>query len=165
MYCASCGRAVGADLTYCNHCGARLGSAKAEEINKTPEWSPDDSLIWAIVSVFIVGLGCLIGLMAVMKDYAFTQGTILAFCSMIFLMLIAVEAVFISMLWRRRAGKRGDDSEKLGGRATQQLGPARQQALPEPLPSITEHTTRTFEPVISEPAQAKRLDDTRRNSR
>lgn len=157
MYCSSCGGAVSAGLTYCNHCGARLGSAKAEEINKTPEWSPDDSLIWAIVTVFIVGLGCLIGLMAVMKDYAFTQGSILAFCSMIFLMLIAVEALFISMLWRRKAGKRVDDSEKPGSRATQELVAARQPALPEHRPSITEHTTRALEP--SERTRAKVLDE------
>ncbi len=153
MYCSSCGGAVGAGLTYCNHCCAILGSAKAEEINMPPEWTPDDSLIWAIVTVFIVGLGCLIGLMAVMKDYAFTQGSILAFCSMIFLMLIVVEALFISMLWRRKAGKKFDDSEKPGSRATQELGPARQQALPEHRPSITEHTTRELE--ASERARLK----------
>ena len=158
MYCSSCGGAVSADLTYCNHCGVRFGNAKPDG-DKTDQLSPDDSLIWAIVSVFIVGLGCLIGLMAVMKDYAFTQGTILAFCSMVLLILVVVEAVFISMLWRQRFGKSKDDAGKLGSRATQELGPARQQAQPEPLPSITEHTTRAFEPILSERARAKALDE------
>ena len=159
MYCASCGGAVGAGLTYCNQCGFRLGGAKPSGDSKPSDISPNDSLIWAIVSVFIVGLGCLIGLMAVMKDYAFPQGTILGACLLIFVMMMVVEALFISMLWRQMAGKRVDDAEKLGSRATQELGPARQQALPEPLPSITEHTTRAFEPIVSERARAKVIDE------
>lgn len=149
MYCSSCGGAVEAGLTYCNHCGGRLGSAKIEGNGKPTELFPD-SLIWAIVTVFIVGLGCLIGLMAVMKDSNFPQGTILGFCLLILLMTIAVEAVLILMLRRTNASKLVDNTERLASRKTKELGAARQQGLPEPVPSVTEHTTRTLERNLSE---------------
>lgn len=149
MYCSSCGGAVATGLTYCNHCGGRLGSAKVEGGGKPTELFPD-SLIWAIVTVFVIGLGCLIGLMAVMKNSNFNQGTILGFCLLILVMTVAVEAVFISMLLRRNSQKAVDKTVVVGSRETNELGAARQQALPEPVPSVTEHTTRTFERTLSE---------------
>jgi hypothetical protein len=33
---------------------------------------------------------------------------------------------------------------------TKELDAAQPRALPEPVPSVTEHTTRTFEPLYSE---------------
>jgi hypothetical protein len=67
MYCSTCGGAVAPGLSYCNHCGARLNGSAADADRKPAELFPD-SLVWAIVSVFVVGLGGTIGLMAVMKD-------------------------------------------------------------------------------------------------
>src|SRR6266446_3006317 len=67
MYCSTCGGAVASSLSYCNHYGARLSGPAADADRKPAELFPD-SLVWAIVSVFVVGLGGTIGLMAVMKE-------------------------------------------------------------------------------------------------
>ena len=154
MYCSSCGAAIARDLSYCNHCGAKLSGAKGEGVAKPAELFPD-SLVWAIVSVFIVGLGCMIGLMAVMKDYGFNQGMTIGFTLLIFLLMLAVESVFISLLMSRKRGAReGTKTGRLNGRlkeqATKELGAVPAQALPEPAASVTEHTTRAFEPIYSE---------------
>lgn len=151
MYCSSCGAAVPKDLSYCNHCGARLNGANVEDAGKPPELFPD-SLVWAIVSVFVVGIGSVIGLIAVMKNYGLNDGLVLAFSSLILVMMLAIEAVFIGLLFSRRGGaKQKSDAEALPGRRKQQttneLEAAQPLALPQPVMSVTEHTTRAFEPV------------------
>ena len=38
----------------------------------------------------------------------------------------------------------------LKGQATRELDAAQARVLPEPVPSVTEHTTRAFEPIYNE---------------
>lgn len=150
MYCSSCGTAVATGLSYCNYCGANLGAAKNVGITSPVELFPE-SLIWAIVTVFVIGLGCTIGLMAVMKDFEFSKGSILGFTLLLFLLTLVIEGVFIGMLLgRKRAAKVAGNTEGLKPLATSELGPADARALPEPVHSITEHTTRAFEPIHRE---------------
>ena len=154
MYCSSCGAAVVPGLSYCNLCGTRLSGGKADVDARRAEALPE-SLIWAIVSVFVVGMGTTIGLMAMLKQLLdLGQGIIIAFGLLGFALMIAVESVFIYLLLgRRRTGaKEAGAGELPAGRATKELDAAREAraALPEPVPSVTEQTTRTFEPAYSE---------------
>ncbi|HEV7374428.1 MAG TPA: hypothetical protein VGN95_06915 [Pyrinomonadaceae bacterium] len=128
-----------------------MNGAKSESVTKSSELFPD-SLVWAIVSVFVVGLGCIIGLMALMKDLLnFNTGIILTIASLSFLLMFAIEGVFIWMLLsRRRGAKEVRDTEEAKEQVTKELDAAQPRALAEPVPSITEHTTRKFEPVYSE---------------
>lgn len=150
MYCFSCGAAVAQSLTYCNHCGAKLTGTKDTGL-KPPELFPA-SLIWAIVTVFVVGLGATIALLVVMKEVAnFQPGLILAITLLSFFAMFAVEAVLVSLLMSRKRGtKEIDETERVKERATKELGVAQERALPEPALSVTEHTTRTLEPVYRE---------------
>ena len=151
MYCASCGVAVAQGLSYCNYCGAKLSGAKGESVTKPSELFPD-SLIWAIVSIFVVGIGCMIGLMAMMKELLNANTVFILIAGLlIFLLMLAVEGVFISLLLRRnRSAQDVNDTERLKTPATKELDAAQARVLPEPVPSVTEHTTRKFEPVYSE---------------
>lgn len=147
MYCSTCGGAVAKGLSYCNHCGARLSGSADEE--RTPAELFPDSLVWAIVSVFVVGLGGTIGLMAVMKDArTFDPGMILGLSFLSFAAMLAVEAVLVYLLLSRRAeGKEASGKSKLKVPPVRELGMANERALPEPSLSVTDHTTRTLEPV------------------
>ncbi len=150
MYCSSCGGTVARGISYCNLCGAKLSGAKDESLSKPAELFPE-SLIWAIVTVFIVGLGVTIGLMAVMKDLLnFSQGLIIGFTVLSFLLTFVIEGVLIWMLLesKRNAQKSGDRAQ-LKEQTTRGLEAAQVRALPEPVPSVTEQTTRTFEPAYS----------------
>lgn len=153
MYCSSCGAAVVPGLSYCNHCGARLSGGKADAAAGQSETLPE-SLIWAIVAVFVVGMGTIIGLMAMLKELLdLGQGIVIAFGILGFALMIAVESVFIYLLLsRRRAGaKEAVADERPSARATKELDAAREpRTLPEPLPSVTEQTTRAFEPAYGE---------------
>lgn len=155
MYCSFCGVAVGQGLSYCNRCGGQLNGAKKDGGIGQQSQSFLESLVWAMVAVFIVGLGCIIGLMAMMKQLLnFDQQTIIAFASVSFLFALGVEAVLLWMLLRHRndAQKASDAALQHKEQATKELGaePA-PRALAEPVPGITEHTTRAFEPIYSEP--------------
>lgn len=148
MHCSTCGGAVAPGLSYCKHCGARLDESGIHREPKQTDLFPD-SLIWAIVTVFIVGLGCSIGLMAVMKDArVFEPGQILGLTFMSFVAMLVVEAVLIYMLLSRRGGaKEASENSKLKAVTVRDLGPTSERNLLEPSLSVTEHTTRTLEPV------------------
>jgi hypothetical protein len=128
-----------------------LSGAKVDGASKPAELFPE-SLIWAIVSVFVVGLGIIIGLMAMMKELLnLNVGIILAAASLIFMLLVAIEGVLIwQLISHRRGAKDAGDTGRLKELATKELDAAQARSLPEPLPSVTEHTTRSFEPVYSE---------------
>jgi hypothetical protein len=62
-----------------------------------------------------------------------------------------VEGVLIGLLLKgKRGAKEAGDAEGLKEQKTKELIEARARALPEPAPSVTEHTTRAFEPIYSE---------------
>ena|SRR5437660_8501376 len=152
MYCSSCGSAAATRLDYCNRCGARLVGTKADARTRSSEVRPE-MLVNAILCCFVFGLGAIIGLLAVMRSvFDFNPGLIIAFTLLSFMLLTATEGVFVWMLLRRTgaAKKAGDAGLPKKQTTTNELDAARAGALPEPVPSVTEHTTRTFEPIYVE---------------
>lgn len=151
MYCASCGSSVKPNLSYCNACGEKLNNSKDREGNASMLATPD-SLIWAIVAVTIAGLGILIGLMSVMKkELQFDDGIILGFSSLVLLLIVAIDATFIwQFLRRNQSGRETISTARLRELITKELNAAPPRALPEPVPSVTEHTTRSIEPIYSD---------------
>jgi len=151
MYCSACGVAVAQGLSYCNYCGAKLGGAKGKTVIKSSEVKPE-MLVSAMVVVFVFGLGAITVLMGVMKAVLqLNDGLIIAFILLSFLIMLSLEGVIIRLLFRRkRSPEEAGDAVRLKGQATRELNAAQARALPEPMPSVTEHTTRTFEPVYNE---------------
>jgi uncharacterized membrane protein len=152
MYCSSCGVAVTGGLSYCNYCGKKLNGAESDRIIKSPEVRPE-SLVGAMVFSFVFGLGAITILMGVMKTVLhFENGLILAFAMLSFLILLSLEGVFIRLLLRRKRGaEEAGDTVLLKGQPTRgELDAAQARVLPEPMPSVTEHTTRAFDPIYSE---------------
>jgi uncharacterized paraquat-inducible protein A len=145
MYCSSCGAAVTSSLSYCNRCGTELKAKQHSPMNLS-EVSLQ-SIVWAIASVTIVGLGIVIGMMAVMKEVLhFHDGLIIAFSLLSFLSFLGVDFVFIWVLLRSRAGAKETNGASQDKHVTRRgLDEAQARALPEPALSVTEHTTRTLE--------------------
>lgn len=143
MYCSSCGAAVPTNLNHCNRCGAELKPKQSQMSKTMPE-----SLIWAIASVTIVGLGVTIGMMAVMKEVLhFNDSLIVAFSLLTFLTFLGVDAVFVWVLLRSMRGAKEVSVKSL---STKGLDEAPMRVLPEPSLSVTEHTTRTLDRVESD---------------
>jgi hypothetical protein len=157
MYCSSCGSAVTPGLSYCNRCGAGLeAKLEAKKALDDKGSTLPESLVWATVGVSVGGLAIIVGLMAVMKhELHFANGLIVLFSLLSFALLLAAESVFIWMLlssYRRTRSreKEASDITQLKGTVTRELGEPQERLLGEPGVSVTEHTTRTLEPVYRE---------------
>ncbi|MDX6445685.1 MAG: hypothetical protein QOH71_2759 [Blastocatellia bacterium] len=151
MYCSSCGVAVAQSLTYCNYCGAKLNGVKGDSVSKSAEVKPE-LLVSAMAGVFILGLVAITMLIGVMKTVLnLNVGQILAFALLSFLIMLLIEGVCMRLLFRRRRGTEdAGDAVRLKGPPTNQLDAAQARGLPEPVPSVTEHTTRAFDSIYSE---------------
>ena len=149
MYCSSCGTALNSGLSYCNRCGVAL-SAKTPGAMKTSQVS-QESLVWAIVSVSVGGLAILIGLMAVMQEAHFDMRLLVAFTLLSFLILIGANSVFIWLILRSKGSAEPADSKtRLKELAVSELVAKPVGVFAEPALSVSEHTTRTLEPVNTE---------------
>ena len=149
MYCSTCGVAVAQGLSYCNQCGAKLTGEKSEGVTKVAKAQPE-SLVWAILAVFVVGLGSIMALMGILKvQFNANLGIVIIFSLIVFLLMLVVEGVFISLLFGSKSDSRDVKSEKerLKEQATKELDAAQPRVLTEPVSSVTDHTTRAFEPV------------------
>jgi hypothetical protein len=151
MYCPTCGVVVAQGLSYCNYCGAKFSVAKDETRIKSPEVKPG-LLVSAMVAVFVLGLAAITMLMGMMKAVLrLNVGQILAFTMLSFLIMLFLEGVFIWLLLRRKRGaEEAGDTVLVKGQATKELDAAQARVLPEPVPSVTEHTTRAFESIHNE---------------
>ena len=143
MYCSSCGVAVAQNLSYCNHCGAKLSrgdSAESSEVR--PDW-----LVFMMAATFIFGIVAITILMGVMKSVLELQaGQIMGVLVFSFLLLLLLEGVFIRLLLRRR--REVDERKTLSNaQITNELDEPRARLLSQPAASVTEHTTRAFDPI------------------
>ena len=148
MYCPSCGAAVARGLSYCNHCGAKLGGAEGGSAPEPPGVKPE-LVVSSMVALFIFGLGAIAVLVGVLKQVAgFDTPALLAVTLFSLVLMLAVEGVLIGLLLRGGRGAKGvGDTGRPKGQTTKELGEAHVRALPGHVPSVTEHTTRAFEPA------------------
>ncbi len=151
MYCSSCGVAIAQGLSYCNYCGAKLSGAKGDNVIKSSGVKPE-LLVSAMVGLFIPGLMAIGVLIGVMKQVAgFDLPFLLAVTMFSFVLMLVVEGVIIWLLLNgKRSVKEVGDAEPPKEQKTKELGEAQARALPEPVATVTEHTTRAFEPTYSE---------------
>jgi hypothetical protein len=150
MYCSTCGVAVAQGLAYCSFCGAKLNAVKGEDVNESSEVRPG-LLISAMVAVFVFGLVAITMFVGMMKAVVrLDAGQIFPFTVLSFLIMLLVEGVCIWLLFRRNRGVKETGATLPKEQATKELDAAQARVLPEPLPSVTEHTTRTFEPLYNE---------------
>jgi hypothetical protein len=152
MYCSSCGAAVPPGLSYCNRCGADL-RVKEESTVKHSGPGPN-SLVWAIVAVTTIGLFLLIALMVFMKELHFNDGLINGFSAATLLTILLVDVLFAWLLLSSKRGqKKSTELAELKAELRRELAATQTHSLPEPAQSVTEHTTRTLEPVRSQREQ------------
>lgn len=149
MYCQTCGVELAKALSYCNKCGANLGPAKVHGPAATGA-TATDTLLWVIVGTTITLLGMGLGALVLMNKGEINERLGTAFVILTFVALVVVEG---GLVWRLLQLNRS--SEKIhrvpqpNEVSTAELNPSTARALHEPLEpvsSVTEQTTRAFEP-------------------
>jgi predicted nucleic acid-binding Zn ribbon protein len=147
MYCVACGTPLAPGLSYCNRCGASL---KERSDSKT---GTIIAFLTAITLIGISGLGIMLGgAMALKTEANLSQELVGVFMLFSFLTVCATEILLVRQL-SRLTGSNGKKSVDVPSHfvAPPELRPAQPRALVEPVPSVTENTTRTLEYSRNEP--------------
>ena len=148
MYCQSCGVAISQSMRFCNRCGSSvLTPTDAAEVRKSEKRLDDylDGLFW--ITAFGVGLTA--GGMALLKRVGLSENFVIAF---VILSSIAFLINFCLSLWIVIGIVRKSKTLMAIPEAhanTNELEPAKATPLLEPVGSVTENTTRSFEPIYN----------------
>jgi len=139
MYCANCGTQLGPGLRYCNRCGFNL-----RERNESSN-GPVNAYLTAITIIGVLGLGMMLGgPIALRKEGGFEDSLIGIFMLLAFLIVSVTEFMLVRNLSRLTAPKESR-TRSLPPPVQQDLRLPQASNLGEPVPSVTENTTRTLE--------------------
>jgi uncharacterized membrane protein YvbJ len=162
MYCPTCGNRVVEGLIFCNQCGARVSESE-KDAGMISEAS-FNILVGGLITIPIVGLGIIIALLIVMKkDLGFDNPMILIITFMSFALLLIAEGGLFWLLMHMTKARKTTKSTKTNKKDTAQLNEVvikglnegRHQGIYEPVPSVTDSTTRNLEPVYRDPKTNK----------
>jgi predicted nucleic acid-binding Zn ribbon protein len=149
MYCVTCGTPLAPGLSYCNRCGASL---KERSDSKS---GAIIAFLTAITLIGISGLGIMLGgTMALKREANLSQELVGIFMLFTFLIVCITEILLVRQLSRLTGSneqKRVDVPPHFV--APPEFRPVQPRTLAEPIPSVTENTTRTLEYSRSEPSK------------
>ena len=154
MYCPTCGNEISVELKYCNRCGANLTlPAMSAPMMMAPPKLTVPSIVLGIT--ILGGLGIIFGAVTEMARRDLHPAAI------VWMVLFSAATLFgcVGLLIRFLT--------KMMTLQQREIAPPPQQSWPampdrpamhhlpprmEPVPSVTENTTRTFTPIYREPA-------------
>jgi len=143
MYCAACGTPLAPGLSYCNRCGMSL-KERSGEVKPVPI----GAYLTAITIIGIVGLSLMLGGAIALKNAGdFHEELIGVFMFMTFTIVGVVELSLCRQLARlnRAADKRETTPQQLPAAMPIEIRGQQPRTLGEPVPSVTENTTRTLQ--------------------
>jgi len=154
MYCPSCGAESTLDLNYCNRCGANMVQTLAplQQIAPTNITKPAIAIGLTTVLLTLGGFGVL-AIAAYNLAQVFPHPDPVMALVMFGMITILVSDIMLIRLLSRVV------RHSLEAKPGVQLSKPSRQEFPrqlsprfEPVPSVTEHTTRTFSPAFKETA-------------
>lgn len=144
MYCSACGSPIAPGLSFCNRCGMSLKERTSDP--KSP--IPIVALIGAMILVALSAMGLLLGgPIALKREGQFGEEMIVLFMFLTFLITAFIEIFLYRQLSRLTAQPKssGTPLNQLPATAPAEYYAPQPRSLAEPLPSVTENTTRTLE--------------------
>lgn len=153
MYCPTCGNEITVELKYCNRCGANLALPPSSLPTVTVPVSLTVPTI-VIGLTITVGLGIILSTIARLAEMHVHPAALTWMVLFSMLTLFGCSAMLIRF-WSKMVGV-----QRQLPAPQQNIRPAFERASPqqlpqrfEPVPSVTEHTTRTFPGVYREPSE------------
>jgi hypothetical protein len=141
MYCSTCAAPLTPGISYCNRCGANLKEGKESVKNGVFV-----GFLTAITLIAICGLGIMLGgALALKKDGEMPNEVVGIFMFMTFFLVLAVEFFLCRQLSRLAFTEKALPRHQPQTAPPHELRAPQQRGLPEPVPSVTENTTRTLE--------------------
>ncbi|MCM3870870.1 MAG: zinc ribbon domain-containing protein [Pyrinomonadaceae bacterium] len=154
MYCPTCGNEITVELKYCNRCGANLAlpPSSLPATMTTPVSLTAPTVVIGLT--IVIGLGIIFGGVTGLAERHVHPAAITWIILFSMATLFGCSALLIRF-WTKMIGLQRQSSTP-----QQNMRPAFERATPpqlpprfEPVPSVTEHTTRTFSHVYREPTE------------
>jgi hypothetical protein len=147
MYCATCGTPLAPGLSYCNRCGANLKERSESHTG------PIAAFLTAITLIGLIGMGIMLGGMVTLSTDAHLGEPIVGFYMLFTFLIVAITEI---LLVRQLSRFTSSSERKVIGIPQQpslpsELRQPQPRTLVEPMPSVTENTTRTLEYSVNEP--------------
>jgi len=104
-----------------------------------------------MIVVFVFGIAAISLLIGVMKAVLnLNEGAILGFAALSFFIMMVVEGVFIRLLLQQKhKPEQSAATPMVKPQTTNELDAAQARMLTEPVASVTDHTTRAFDPIYT----------------
>ena len=153
MFCPSCGTELMQEMSYCNRCGANLKPPSNQTaISSTKSVGATGAISIALIAITLGGFGLLFGVIMALISRGFNiseGGQFLIFAAL--MVILIVDCLLIRQLSRLLTKPETSPDAKRAEKRILVEKPAPQLAAQRERPaSVTDHTTRTFEPVYRE---------------
>jgi hypothetical protein len=146
MYCAACGTGITPGLSFCNRCGFSL---KERSESKT---GPISAFLTAITIIGVGGLGIMLGGALALASKVGQQPELIGIFMLFTFFIVTISEILLIRQLSRLTGeaKHGIISGQQAS-AQNELPSPQARSLSEPIPSVTENTTRTLEYLRRDP--------------
>ena len=139
MYCAACGTPLAPGLSYCNRCGASLKVGTESKINSTP------AFLTAITVIAVAGMGIMLGGAVKLKRVSEMEPELVGFFLLFsFIIILVTEVLLFRQLSRSNSLKQNKVAPQQQFYVAPDVRALPARAPGEPIPSVTENTTRTL---------------------
>ena len=151
MFCQSCGMALSQQMRYCNRCGTQLSVPSEESPAKGAREKRLDNYLDGLFWITVLGLAFVFGGTLLIKRFNapdwFVFGYIV-FSSVAFLINFALNLWGVARIYREIKADRWVGPSTI---TSELAAPPEVPALtpPTPLSSVTDNTTRSFDPVYA----------------
>ena len=147
MYCHSCGNQSSQQMKYCNRCGTQLLPIDTPAVKKAADKRLDnylEGLFWSTV----LGLGAIVGGLVILRKTEFPDWVLVVYLvvsSTAFLVNVGIN-LWASLRQMKSVKEIAEPTSKDTGR----IGPGKPEEFlnSAPITSVTDHTTRSFEPIL-----------------
>lgn len=153
MYCSGCGAEVPEGLNYCSRCGASLNTTA--NVPAPPIAPMSFTRLALIISLtIIIGMVIVFAVADKWMDRGGSEPVIVIMAMVSMSMLFAVSAMLIR-LWSKISGLDSQPAPRPAQPSRQQNFPGQPRTAqlpprPASFGSVTDHTTRNFDPVLRE---------------
>ena len=138
MYCANCGTPLTQGLSYCNRCGASL---RERSETRTGAIS---AFLTAITLLGVIGLGIMLGGALVLRSEVGLSQELIGFFMLFTFLIVGTTEVMLVRNLSKLCGST-NPPKYLPQPMPHDLRLSQGTPLGEPVPSVTENTTRTLE--------------------
>jgi len=153
MYCPTCGNEITVELKYCNRCGANLSLPQTNlpAITTVP--------VSLTAPTVVIGLTITIGLGIIFSSIARLAEMHVHPAALTWMLLFGMITLFgcsalLIRFWSKMVGvQRTAPSLQKRKKSSEGISPQQLPPRFDHVPSVTEHTTRTFSPVYREPTE------------